>query len=242
MKKILFFLGCLISFSYAEQSFAQQQVQQQSIRKEAGPVTVNVNVSNTATANGNTLSPQMQNSLPAQNGRYGNYNTNNSYVKELSGTGSLYGNYPESPYQADFQTEMLRHTVWGSLVPRKQLFDDPAKGRYPWRYSTKKVVSKKVETKKELIDVTKLDLDAICKEREEAKKQANVVKNENNTTDNVANSIVINTKDIQKEEVKKTEEVKEPSIYEPVNENKQNEDIQRKVEEIQDALLAPSVK
>lgn len=238
MKKILFFLGCLISFSYAEQSFAQQQVQQQSIRKEAGPVAVNVNFSNTATANGNTLSPQIQNSLPAQNGRYGNYNTNNSYVKELSGTGSLYGNYPESPYQDNFQTEMLRHTVWGALVPRKKLFDDPAKGRYPWRYSTNKVVSKKVETTKELIDVSKLDLDAICKEREEAKKKAA----NNNTNDNLANSIVINTKDIQKTDVQKAEEANQPSIYEPVSENKQNEDIQRKVEEIQDALLVPSVK
>lgn len=195
MKKTMIILGCLASFALVGQSYAEQA-------QKTVPSKVAINKKAKSHINF------------AQDPRY------SYYVMGLSGDNTLYGNYPTSPYQSNFQVEALRHTVWGSLVPRKKVFDDPAKGRYPWRYS-----SKKVQAKKDAI-YTKEDLARICGDKAQP-----AMKADSNALSAVP-TITPNSSSMDKT----------PSIYEPVNENKQNPEIQKKVEEIQNSLLTPSVK
>lgn len=198
MKKTIILLSCLASFALVSQPYAAQ-----AQKPTAQRVTIN--------------KKQESHINFAQDPRY------SSYVMGLSGDNALYGNYPNSIHQSNLQVEMLRHTTWGSLVPRKKIYGDPAKGRYPLRYYPKKVVAKKD------ITLTKEDLERICGDKAQPAMKAD--KNALSTVPTVSSN---STSSIARDRTS--------SIYEPVNENKQNPEVQRKVEEIQKSLLTPNVK
>ncbi len=102
------------------------------------PVQVNVTINNSASAQGNTQTTTIDNTqnqssapAPASQGTAGTV-----------GAKSLFGDYASSPYHSNMQVEMLRNSVWTSLVPRKKLYQDPAAGNAPTRYYGKKSSTK----------------------------------------------------------------------------------------------------
>lgn len=155
MKKTSFFLLAGLCFVLPSYGMAQSvqpvqpvQTVQQTVQPNSVPVQVNVNVSNTASAQGNTVFNEQKQSVRSSvpDTDTAAAASSRAAVQNLSGKNSLYGEYYVSPYQNSLQTEMLRHTVWGSLVPRKKLYADPALGKYPPRYSVAKPKAAKQET------------------------------------------------------------------------------------------------
>lgn len=100
------------------------------------PVQVNVTINNTASAQGNTQTTTIDNTQ--------NQSTAPAAAASTQSTGtttssSLFGDYTSSPYHSNPQIEMLRNSVWTSLVPRKKLYNDPAgknAGTYYYGQST----------------------------------------------------------------------------------------------------------
>lgn len=131
-KTVLFFLA---SFYFVFPVSAQNAAQTSQGAKTAdSPVQVTVNINNTTSAQGNTQTTTIDNT---QNQTGASATAVNQKGRDAAGPNagtSLFGNYASSPYQSDIRVEMLRNTVWGSLVPRKKLYQDPAKGKYPARY------------------------------------------------------------------------------------------------------------
>lgn len=140
MKKSSFLF--LLSFCFALPAFAQNAAQtSQTVKTIDTPAQVTVTINNTTSAQGNTQTTTIENS-PQQTATATATATATSpkTVQDTAGTSgssSLFGNYASSPYQSNIHVEMLRNTVWGSLVPRKKLYDDPAKGNAP-RYAGSK--------------------------------------------------------------------------------------------------------
>lgn len=143
MKKSSFLF--LLSFCFALPAFAQNAAQtSQTVKTIDTPAQVTVTINNTTTAQGNTQTTSIENS-PQQTATATATATAASpktVQDTASGTTSLFGNYASSPYQSNIQVEMLRNTVWGSLVPRKKLYDDPAKGSVRYAGSTSKSTKK----------------------------------------------------------------------------------------------------
>lgn len=140
------FILFLASFCFALPAFAQNAAQPsqttQTVKTTATPAQVTVTINNTTSAQGNTQTTTVENS-PQQTATATATATAASpkTVTDTASTGgntSLFGNYASSPYQSNIHVEMLRNTVWGSLVPRKKLYDDPAKGNAPARYAGSK--------------------------------------------------------------------------------------------------------
>ncbi len=141
MKKSSFLF--LLSFCFALPAFAQNEAQtSQTVKTTETPAQVTVTINNTTSAQGNTQTTKIEN--PPQQPAPATATATAASPKTVqdtagtSGTSSLFGNYASSPYQSNIQVEMLRNTVWGSLVPRKKLYDDPAKGNAPVRYAGSK--------------------------------------------------------------------------------------------------------
>lgn len=135
MKKSFFLF--LASFCFALPAFAQNTTQtSQTVKTIDTPAQVNVTINNTTTAQGNTQTTKIENT-PAQPATItATASTTNPGAGQnvSAGSSSLYGNYASSPYHSNVQVEMLRNTIWGSLVPRKRLYDDPATGNSSTRY------------------------------------------------------------------------------------------------------------
>lgn len=149
MKKSLFLFA--LSFCFALPAFAQNTTQtSQTVKTIDTPAQVTVTINNTTTAQGNTQTTKVENSStqPATITATASGTNPNAGQNTTSGSTSLFGNYASSPYQSNIQVEMLRNTVWGSLVPRKRLYDDPAKVNGPARSSGSRYASKHNNKKK----------------------------------------------------------------------------------------------
>lgn len=147
-----------------------------------------------------------------------------SMTPGIKSQAGLYGDYMDSEYQNDFQTEMLRHTVWGSLVPRKKLFDDPAKGRYPLRYTVRKAAVKDP-----------------CADQNQQKTASPAQSAKSN--EEIVKAILKNTeKEMAAEQSSKNPQSQ--SFYEPVKPEtaQNNQEVQKKVEEIQQSLTNQKVE
>ena len=127
-KTVLFFLaGFYFVFPVSAQT-------SQGVKTADSPVQVTVNINNTTSAQGNTQTTTIDNTQNQSGASATAVSQKGLYTANPSAGTSLFGNYASSPYQSDIRVEMLRNTVWGSLVPRKKLYQDPAKGKYPARY------------------------------------------------------------------------------------------------------------
>lgn len=193
------------------------QTVQQSAQPNSVPVQVNVNVSNTASAQGNVQTAsnvQNQSLQPSVSPMGTAAPAPSAAVRSVSGTSSLYSDYYSAPYQNSLQTEMLRHTVWGSLVPRKKLYSDPALGKYPPRYSVAKPKAVKQET------------------------------NTGGTVRNGNVSAAVPDAAASKSSVTEANPAETSSMYEPLNSPSADEagsSVQQKVEDLRDSLLIPKV-
>ncbi len=127
-KTVLFFLaGFYFVFPVSAQT-------SQGVKTADSPVQVTVNINNTTSAQGNTQTTTIDNTQNQSGASATAVSQKGLDTANPSAGTSLFGNYASSPYQSDIRVEMLRNTVWGSLVPRKKLYQDPAKGKYPARY------------------------------------------------------------------------------------------------------------
>ena len=239
---------------------ARQSVQQSSV-----PVQVNVNVNTSAHAQGNTQTAEIFNTQNQTQTQYAAAapvpapNAVQSGAKRLSGADSLYGDYAESPYQSNLQTEMLRHTVWGSLVPRKKIYGDPALGKYPPRYSASKPAQFKLAQSKPAVSGNGA---AVQNGPQTMHIQGTINGTVNGTftgtvtgtasetvSGAAANEQAANERAANSAAVPNTaKETGKTSFYEPMNAAPTaqeavgpRQDVQEKVESIQDALLIPKV-
>lgn len=231
--------------------------------QSAAPVQVNVNVNTSAHAEGNTQTAEISNAQNQTQSQYAapaNAAAVTSSAKQPGATGALYGDYANSPYQSNLQTEMLRHTVWGSLVPRKKLYRDPALGKYPPRYS-----AAKPKQSKPAVNSAK----AVQGQPQNLHMQGTINGTVNGTfagtvTGTVSGSVTGTVQDKDSAAVPNTaKETEKASFYEPLAkqggadsvrsstvqpssvqnqpQNSQNSEVRKKVEDIQDALLIPKV-
>lgn len=242
------------------------QTVSQSVQPAQGavPVQVNVNVNTSAHAEGNTQTSEI--SYAPNQAAPQNYASSSAYApqavqngaKQLSGTGSLYGDYANSPYQSNLQTEMLRHTVWGSLVPRKKLYRDPALGKYPPRYFAAK--PKKPEP------AVKSSAKAVQSRPQNLHMQGTINGTVNGTftgtvTGTVSGSVTGSAQSKESAVLPNpAKETGQTSFYEPLakqdgaasvspssaqsssaQNQPQNSEVRKKVEDIQDALLIPKI-